>query len=307
MTSEKIPHIVEAHLKTIQPGTFVEIAFYGGSFTAIDQSVQKSFLEKTAPYLSDGRVAEIRLSTRPDNIDGEILELLQRYGVRTIELGVQSLDEEVLKASYRGHDTASVYEAAALIKGRGFKLGIQTMTGLPGDTREKCLNTARQVISLSPDVVRIYPVLVIRGTELERQYISGTYIPQKLDEAVEICAELLELYEDNGINVIRIGLQATENISEGSESEVAAGPVHPAFRQLVESKLMLGRMEAMIEKQGFAGAQELLITTGISNISNVVGQRRANIEYLETKYNIGSIKIKGNENLHREIIGQHAR
>ena len=302
MTAEKIPSIIEAHLKTIQPDAFIEIAFFGGSFTAIDKFVQKSFLEKAAPYLSDGRVSGIRLSTRPDNIDEEILDLLQLYAVRTIELGVQSLDEEVLLASYRGHDTECVYKAAAMIRERGFKLGIQTMTGLPGDTREKCLKTAREVVTMSPDIVRIYPVLVIRGTELEKQYISGAYVPQQLDEAVSLCAELLGIYEANGINVIRIGLQTTESISEGPKSEVTAGPIHPAFRQLVESKLMLGKMETMIEKLELAGTKELFIMTGISNISNVVGQKRANIEYLKAKYKISSIKVKGDKNLHREII-----
>lgn len=302
MTAEKIPKIIEEHLNTIQSNSFVEIAFFGGSFTAIDKAVQKSFLEKAAPYLADGRVSEIRLSTRPDNIDEEILELLQQYGVKTIELGVQSLDEEVLKASYRGHDAESVYKATAMIKEKGFKLGIQTMTGLPEDTREKCLNTAKQVISISPDIVRIYPVLVIKGTELERQFLSGSYIPQQLDEAVELCAELLELYEANNINVIRIGLQATENISEGADSEVSAGPFHPAFRQLVESKLMLKRIEGLIESQKLADTKTLIISTGKSNISNVIGQRHSNIEYLKKKYSIPSIKVKDNENLHREII-----
>ena len=302
MTAEKIPHIIEEHLNTIAADSFIEVAFYGGSFTAIDKDIQRSFLSKTSPYLSNGRIAEIRLSTRPDNIDGEILQLLLQYGVKTIELGVQSMDEDVLKASYRGHSSERVYNAAALIRESGFKLGIQTMTGLPKDSRGKCLYTARQVISMSPDMVRIYPVLVIKGTELERQFISGEYVPQQLDEAVELCAELLEMYEAKGINVIRIGLQATESISAGIESEVAAGPMHPAFRQLVESKLMLRRMEAMIEVKGLAGVEKLIVTTGKSNISNVVGQKRANILCLKAKYRIGTIKVIGNENLQREII-----
>ena len=302
MTAKKVSQIIETHLITIHTDSFVEIAFYGGSFTAIDKDVQRSFLEKASPYLSDGRVTEIRLSTRPDNIDEEILQVLQQYGVKTIELGVQSLDEEVLKASCRGHDAASVYTASALIKEKGFKLGIQAMTGLPKDTREKSLHTAKQVISLSPDIVRIYPVLVIKGTELENKFVSGAYEPQQLDEAVELCAELLELYETNGIKVIRIGLQATENINKSAESEVAAGPIHPAFRQLVESKLMLKRMEAMIEDQGLTGAQRLTIKTGKANISNIVGQKRANIVHLKNRYNISLIKVESDAALLREVI-----
>lgn len=291
MTPQMIPGIIESHLATIDSGTFVEAAFYGGSFTAIDRSLQESLLKKAYEYVKSGRVSEIRLSTRPDCIDEDILEMLQKYGVRTIELGVQSLDDEVLKASCRGHDAACVYKSAALIKGKGFRLGIQTMTGLPGDTREKAMNTARQVISMSPEIVRIYPVLVIKGTPLEKLLLDDRYEPMPLDEAVKLCAELLDLYESHGINVIRIGLQATENIRGGADSDVVAGPVHPAFRQLVESELARRRIERIIEERGLSGSSSLLIKTGAPNISNVVGQKRANIDYLRSKYHIVRIKV----------------
>ena len=302
MLAEKIPELIESHLSTVPSDTFIEIAFYGGSFTAIDKEVQKNFLEKAVPYITGGRVSEIRLSTRPDAIDDEILDLLKMYHVKTIELGVQSMEDDVLNASCRGHNAACVYEASALIRKKGFKLGIQTMTGLPGDTREKSLQTARKVIGIAPEMVRIYPVLVIKGTELERQYKRGQYTPQKLDEAVELCAELLELYEENGIQVIRIGLQTTETIREGAESEIAAGPIHPAFRQLVESKRMLRKMEAMIEKQGLEGVRELVIHTGTSDISDVVGQKRQNITWLQSKYRIGSIRVKGDGSIRHGFV-----
>lgn len=302
MTPGKVARIIDEHLRTVSPDAFVEIAFFGGSFTAIDRKIQKALLDRTKPYLADGRADEIRLSTRPDRIDDDVLDFLKEYGVRTIELGVQSLDEEVLKASFRGHDASCVYRAAALIKSKGFRLGIQTMTGLPEDTREKCLDTARKVIEIAPDIVRIYPVLVIRGTELERRFRQGSYVPQGVDEAVELCAELLEMYESNGISVIRIGLQTTEDICGDDDSEVAAGPVHPAIRQLAESRLMLARMEGMIEKQELAGVRELVITTGVSNLSNVIGQKRENITRLKSKYSIESIKVKGDAKYTREII-----
>jgi histone acetyltransferase (RNA polymerase elongator complex component) len=302
MTVQKIPQIIEAHLATIDPDDDIEIAFYGGSFTAIDPSIQESFLTVASKYLSDTRIKQIRISTRPDCIDGENLRMLWHYGVRTIELGVQSLENEVLRASFRGHDVACVYEAAALIKRMGFTLGIQTMTGLPGDTDETCLDTARKVIGISPEIVRIYHVLVIRGTELERQYLSGSYRPQGLEEAVNLCAQLLQLYEDNQIKVIRVGLQPTDTIREGSGSDVVAGPMHPAFRQLVEARLMRGRIEAAIEKQGLAGTRNLTVCTGISNISNVIGQNRSNIHYLKERYSIGHIKVLPQENLTRELI-----
>lgn len=302
MTTKKIPQIIQTHLSTMGPNDEIEIAFYGGSFTAIDQSIQESFLAEAFRYMSDGRISQIRVSTRPDIINEENLRMLWKYGVRTIELGVQSLDDRVLRESCRGHNASCVVQASALIKHMGFILGIQTMTGLPGDTNKTCLETAEKVILISPDIVRIYPVLVIKGTELERQYHSGLYKPQNLEEAVALCAQLLEMYESNLIKVIRIGLQATEQIREGSGSDVVAGPVHPAFRQLVESRLMLIRIEADIKKQGLNGAACLTIHTGSSNISNVVGQNRSNIRYLKERYAIGHIKVLPQVELSRELI-----
>lgn len=302
MTAQKIPQIIHTHLDTMEPNADIEIAFYGGSFTAIDLSIQESFLAEAFRYMSDGRISQIRVSTRPDCISEENLSMLWNYGVRTIELGVQSLNDEVLRASCRGHDASCVLQASALIKDMGFILGIQTMTGLPGDTKETCLETAEKVIQIAPDIVRIYPVLVIKGTELERQFQNGLYKPQSIEEAVELCAQLLEMYESNHIKVIRIGLQATDQIRDGSGSDVVAGPVHPAFRQLVESRLMLGRIEAAIVKQGLAGAGRVTIQTGKTNISNVIGQNRSNIQYLQERYAIGNIKVLASEELSREII-----
>jgi len=302
MTSEKIPQIIEEHLATIKKGTFAEIAFYGGSFTAISKDVQESFLRQAFRYVSSGDVSEVRISTRPDCIDTDTLNMLERYGVKTIELGVQSLDDDVLRASCRGHNSDIVYRSADLIKKNGFRLGIQTMTGLPLDTREKCLQTARKVVSIAPDIVRIYPVLVIRGTGLEIMMKEGSYTPQTLEEAVDLCAELLKIYDENGIKVIRIGLQATDNINQGNDSDVIAGPVHPAFRQLVEARVSLMRIEQQISKHGLSGAKKLTISTGTSNVSNVVGQKRSNMEYLKSKYGFTGIKVIPAAGLGREII-----
>jgi len=302
ITAQKLPDIIDTYLATIKPGSNIEIAFYGGSFTAIDPFMQESFLKQAYSYISDGRVSQIRISTRPDCISEENLMMLWKYGVRTIELGVQSMDDNVLRASNRGHDAKCVYEASALIRRMGFSLGIQTMTGLPEDSVETCIESAKKVVTIAPDIVRIYPVLVIKGTELEKLYQSGLYVPQSLEEAVSLCAKLLELYEDNGIKVIRIGLQPTDTICEGKGSEVIAGPFHPAFRQLVESKLMCGRIESEIAKQGLAGAASIIIHTGMSNISNVTGQNRSNIKYLQERYNIGNIKVLAAQGLTREIF-----
>ena len=300
MTSGRIREIIEAHLKTIKPGTVIEAGFYGGSFTGIEREYQIEFLAAANEYVKSGRISKLRLSTRPDYIDNTILGYLKDYNVDTIELGVQSLDEEVLKASCRGHGAQDVFSASGLIKEYGFKLGIQTMTGLPNDNKNKALDTARKVIKLNPDLVRIYPVLVIKGTYLETLMNQGSYVPQSLQDAVDLCSELLSMYRENNINVIRIGLQPSDNISEGSE--IAAGPFHPAFRQLVESRIALKQMEECITKHRLNQQSSIVIRTGMGNISNVVGQKQKNLAILYSKYGFKKIKVAGDANLGREIV-----
>lgn len=232
----------------------------------------------------------MRLSTRPDYINEEILDLLVRYGVKTIELGVQSLDEEVLKCSNRGHNAEAVLQAAQLIKLYGLTLGIQTMVGLPGDTNEKALMTARQVVDLAPSIVRIYPTLVIKNTYLQKMYLEGSYIPLELDEAVELCAELLEIYEKNHINVIRIGLQPTESISVNGEIE--AGPFHPAFRQLVTSKLFLNKIVQYIKSNNLYKLTDIVIECNPRDVSNIIGQKRKNILFIKKEFNFKSVAVR---------------
>lgn len=289
MTSKKMEEIITGHLSTIGKDAFVEIGFYGGSFTGIEREKQRELLAVAYKYVQEGSVQEIRLSTRPDYISNEILDLLAQYGVKTIELGVQSLDEEVLLLSNRGHTAEDVYKAAELIKKAGFRLGIQTMVGLPGDDREKDISTAEKVTGIAPEIVRIYPALVIKGTYLENLMETGRYTPVSLDEAVDICAVLLEMYERKGIKVIRLGLQPTESINEGAE--VSAGPFHPAFRQLVESRLALKKAEAEILKQGLEKEKDIVIYTSKYSISDVVGQKRSNLEYLKSKFGFRKIKV----------------
>ncbi len=291
MSVEAMRDIIESHLETITPGTSTEIGFYGGSFTGIDRKLQLSYLSTAFEYVKKGSVSSLRLSTRPDYINEEILDYLRKYGVRTIELGVQSLDDAVLEASFRGHGAGDVYRASAMIMEKGFRLGLQTMIGLPGDTAEKDMYTARKIIGIGPEFVRIYPVLVIKGTHLHGLLLEGSYIPLTLEEAVGICAELLKAYDTAGIKVIRMGLQSSREISEGSE--VAAGPVHPAFRQLVESRLALEKMEAGIEGLDLKDVREIIIVTGTANLSNTVGQKRANIACLKEKYAGLRIAVEG--------------
>lgn len=299
MTVGAIREITESHLKTVRPGTILEIGFYGGSFTGIERSLQLEYLSAAFEYVRSEKVSAVRLSTRPDYIDNEILDDLEKYGVKTIELGVQSLDDGVLAASGRGHSAEDVYRASALIQERGFRLGLQTMVGLPGDTWEKDMQTARRIIGLKPGFVRIYPVLVIRDTYLEKLLREGTYAPPSLDEAVEICASLLEMYEAAGIKVIRVGLQSSEDINEASE--VVAGPVHPAFRQLAEGRLALRRIETALESLDLKNARRIRIRTGQTNLSNVIGHRRSNLELLNKKYPGLQFKIEACDGFSKEI------
>ncbi len=279
---------IEEYLQTSREA-FVEIGFYGGSFTGIPKEEQQWYLEIGASYIKSGKVKQLRLSTRPDYIDYDILDFLSGYGVKTIELGAQSLDNQVLNFSNRGHDMETVVKASRMIREKGFSLGIQTMIGLPGDTLEKTLNTARAVIAIVPDIVRIYPTLVIRDTFLQKMYEFGKYTPLSLEEAVDISARLLELYEENNINVIRIGLQPTENISE--TGDVVAGPFHPAFRQLVQARLMRNRLEKYFRENGLFNIKEINIECSPQNVSNIIGQKRENLRKIMNEFNIGNIRV----------------
>ncbi|MDP4180056.1 MAG: radical SAM protein [Bacillota bacterium] len=290
MTVEKMHKTVIDHLSTADIDSHIEIGFYGGSFTGIDVEKQILFLEAANLYFKQGKIHGIRLSTRPDYIDSDILKRLKKYNVNTIELGVQSLDNETLKISGRGHDSTRVYKACGLIKEFGIKLGIQTMIGLPGSDFQKDIKTAHEVVALNPDIVRIYPTLVVKNTYLEKMYLEGVYKPLSLEEAVEISAYLLNLYNENNIKVIRIGLQPTDNINENID--VVGGPFHPSFRQLVESKLLLTKIENYLKEYSLCKERGIIIYTGKKCISNIIGQRRENIEYLKGKYKFEQILVK---------------
>jgi radical SAM enzyme (TIGR01210 family) len=300
MTADKIRNIIETNLSNVKRDAYPEIGFYGGSFTGIDKELQIQYLSIANEYLERGNIKEIRLSTRPDYINEEILKTLKEYNVGTIELGVQSMDDQVLIKSSRGHTAQDVVNASDLIKRAGIRLGIQTMVGLPGSNRSRELETAEKVVELGPQILRIYPTLVIKGTFLEKLYSDGMYKPLELDEAVETCAELLKVYSKNNINVIRIGLQPTDNINENFD--VLAGPFHPSFRQLVESKFMLNKIENYLWEYDLLKERDIIIYTGKENISNIVGQRRENVRYLEKKYNFDKIRIRCKEGLKKEIF-----
>jgi len=217
-----------------------QIAFFGGSFTAIDRALMLAFLEVAYEFVKDGTFDSIRISTRPDCIDSEVLEILKKYGVKTIELGVQSLCDDVLLTAKRGHTANDSLKAAKLIMESGFELGMQMMCGLPADTRARDIETAQKIIDIGCKQVRIYPVVVIGGTYLEKMYRNGEYTPLSVDEAVDVCATLYGMFTEAGVTILKIGLH--------TDSGAVAGPFHPAFGELVRSQVFFNEITAKISK-----------------------------------------------------------
>ncbi len=232
---EKLPEAsdvartIDASLKTWKGSGKKEAAFYGGSFTCLDRNIQEIFLASARRFVNSGLIDSIRISTRPDYITDEGLLLLRKYNVETVELGAQSMDDEVLRLSGRGHAAGNTSAAVALLKKYGFKVGLQFMPGLPGDTGETILHTASKIAGLQPDFVRIYPTVVVKDTPLEKMYLTGLYKPWSLAEMTDICRKLISLFNAKGIPVIRVGLQPTESLEQG----IVAGPYHPSFRDMM--------------------------------------------------------------------------
>ena len=289
-TAKDVEEEIQRYLPYFWKDRTIELAFYGGSFTAIHMDIQSQLLEIPYKYKEKGIIQEIRLSTRPDAIDGEILNNLKKYKVDTIELGVQSLDEDVLNASDRGHGVEDVFNSVELIKSYGFNLGLQMMVGLPKDNMEKSIGTAKKLIEMSPDLVRIYPTLVIKDTYLEKLYEIGEYKALTIEEAVDICTILLILFYLKDINVIRVGLQPTDNIQLGMD--VIAGPFHPAFRQLVESNIYKVILDDYLKVKGYITKGKVLtMKANGSMISHISGQKSMNIKYLKERFGFNKIKI----------------
>lgn len=249
-----------------------EIAFFGGSFTAIKREYMLELLDSASKYVKNGIVSGIRVSTRPDYIDKDILSLLKSYGVTAIELGAQSMVDSVLQANNRGHLSKDVVVASNLIKEFGFSLGLQMMTGLYKSTSQDDIYTAKKIIELKPDTVRIYPTITIKNTNLEKLYFSGEYIPQNLDDTVALVTQLEDMFIEANVNVIRIGLHSIE------EDSYVAGPWHQAFRELCESKRYRDKLSNCITHEG-----SYIIKVNTSDVSKCIGQNRSNIKYFEDK------------------------
>ncbi len=283
-----IPPIIERYLNTLKTNEPAQVAFYGGSFTALPLEAQIRYFETVRPFILSGLVRNIRLSTRPDGVSDEVLSLLKKYQVTVVELGAQSMDDNVLKRSYRGHTAADTSQAAALLRERGFTVGLQLMPGLPGDSSETFRKTVVNVIGLRPDFVRLYPALVIKGTPLEILYADGEYTPLTLDQAVSLCGYAYQDFRKAGIAVIRMGLQPTEELQ--APGMILAGPFHPAFRQLVESSILREKMRLALRNRRNAN-DTAVFQVDPRDISVAIGQHRANITAMEKEFGLRRVYI----------------
>ena len=264
-------------LERVKPSVENEAAFYGGSFTGLDITLQKELLALTDELLARKVIGSVRLSTRPDYIDDERLELLRAHGVKLVELGVQSLDDKVLAAAERGHTAEQVTNAVALLKKYDFKVGLQLMVGMPEQDFASVKDTVEQVLTLKPDIARIYPLLVIKGTLLAKSYEAGEFEPLSLEEAVEQAAYMYKKLSEAGINIIRVGLQPDDELC--AEGNILAGPFHPSMGELVQSYLLREKLTPQILEASKQNGEAILILCPRKLESKVRGMRNGNVKY----------------------------
>ena len=273
-----------------------EIAFFGGSFTMVEREYMLSLLEAAYEYVGKGIFKGIRISTRPDGIDGEICGILKKYGVTAVELGAQSLDDRVLMLNERGHTAEQVENACKILKEYGFEVGLQMMTGLYGSKDSDSLETAEKIIDLAPATVRIYPTVVLKGTRLYELMKNGEFMPKGIDETVDLCARLIEMFENAGIKVIRVGLHSGGGVEEG----FAGGAYHPALRELCEGRLYYNRASLLLEN--YENGRYILCVNP-KEISKMTGQKKENLIRLREKG--FECTVKGIEGLSKYEVEIH--
>lgn len=297
ITKKDVEDTIDEYLSTIdRKNSYVELSFFGGSFTGIPMDYQNELLDAAKKALENGKIDDIRLSTRPDYINEYILKNLKIHGVGVIELGVQSMDDKVLDMAERGHTSFDVINSSRLIKAYGFKLGLQMMIGLPEDNLDKDIYTANEIIKIKPDFVRIYPALVIRNTKMEELFKKGCYTPLTIDEAVDISRKLYILFSKNNIPIIRLGLQASDEIN--INKDVIAGPFHPSFRELVESSLFISIIDYIIQKY-FIDSFEIAISINPKDISKLFADKKKYFNKLIRHYSTKKIKVLQNNAVDR--------
>jgi histone acetyltransferase (RNA polymerase elongator complex component) len=280
-------------------GRPVQISFYGGNFLGLSRSTMLAFLDLAHGFIKQGDVDGIRFSTRPDTISRASLALLREYPVQTVEIGVQSMDDHVLAVSRRGHSANDTEIAVQLLNTTPYEIGLQMMIGLPGDADAPAQMTARKIASFAPDFVRIYPAVVLKGSPMAAWYAQGRYTPLTLDAAVEQVKGLYLFFQDQSIPVIRMGLQASDELN--SENTVLAGPYHPAFGHLVMSSVWLDKASELLASENIRGQRALLYVRP-ENISNMRGQRNGNIIKLMERFQLRAVDVKPDEKLIGEAI-----
>ncbi len=272
----EIIETIESHLKTFSKGANVQIGFYGGTFTGLSLKQQEYLLQLAKPYLEKGLIHSLKLSTRPDYITAENLKLLKDFGVKEIELGIQSFDEEVLLQSKRGYTVRQIEESAELIKSFGFDLGMQMMLGLPADTKEKTVYTAQRIIACGAKTTRIYPTLVIENTDLAELYTEGKYAVLSMGEAVDWAKEVSLLFEHANVTILRMGLHPTKDFLQGQG--FLAGPFHVSFKELVLSSIWQDILQPLMEK--YPKGSSLKIGVNPNELNAAVGYNAANKKML---------------------------
>lgn len=290
LSDKEIRMKIEKNLETIpNENRQVEIAFFGGSFTGLPLEKQKHYLQLVQPWIESGVVTGIRISTRPDYINHDVLAMLKAFGVNTIELGVQSMDDEVLRNSGRGHTAEDVRQAATMIRNGGFSLGLQMMIGMPDDTFEKSLQTTREIIDLGARSTRIYPTLVIKNTTVEKLYRHKKFEPLSLEEAVEWCSRIVPLFEYAGVKILRLGLHPSEGILHGND--LIAGPFHVAFGEMVYSKIWFNILNELESNTN----ADITIFVNPTQLNHAIGHGGMNRKMMEGRFR--RISFRGNEEL----------
>lgn len=284
MTPAVAGTVIEEHLSTIPPRSEVEIAFFGGSFTAIRRKDMVGLLQAASPYLQSKQISSIRISTRPDAIDDEVLSVLYHYGVKTVELGIQSICDDVLSACQRGHTARDSYRAAELILRHGLTLGGQMMIGLPASTPEAEEETARAIVAMGAKEARIYPTVVFAHTQLASETESGSYTPLSVEEAVERTVRPLEIFEEAFVKLLRIGLCETEGLR--TDGAIVGGAYHPAMGELCYNALYYKRIAAKLTEMKLPKNTHLKISVAPGKLSMAIGQRRCNLLALQKNFGV---------------------
>lgn len=277
--------IVERYLETIPENRTINIAFFGGSFTGLSVDLQEQYLKEAFWFIKNGKVSGIRLSTRPDYINEQILELLKKYSVTTIELGVQSTNQEVLNESGRGHTIEDIRDASNLICENGFELGLQMMIGLPGDSFERSIQTANDIVSLGACNTRIYPAIVVKHTALEKLYREGRYTPLTLEQAVEWTKDIVHIFENNNVAILRMGLHPSDELVIGKS--LIAGPFHASFKEMVMTQIWKELIDTELQNLNSDLSNKIKITVSDRQIHYAIGYRQTNREQLVSRgYNV---------------------